>query len=166
MAGKNPTYIDSAIYIAWIKGEDRGEGEIIHAILTNEITAVGSVIVRTEVMECDIPDDKRKLVAEVLSLPRLQLKAVTTRIADLAREIRDYYEAERRNGRKDLPKIETPDAIHLATAIYYNCPRLITLDGVKRNRKPSKLILLNGTIAGKYPLEICGPEEGQKAWSL
>lgn len=165
MAGKVPDYIDSAIYIAWIKGEDRGEGDIIHAIANKNIVAVSSVLARTEVLECRIPPEKRAIVEDVLSPPRLQLKAVSLRIADLAREIRDYY-TEARIKHKDLPLIGTPDAIHVATAIYYNCRRLITLDGVKGNGQKSKLLHLNGTVAGKYPLQVCEPKELQGAFSI
>lgn len=166
MAGKDVRYVDSAIYIAWIKAENRGEGDVIHTILNKKIIAVSSVLVRTEVLSLSIPPDKVEVVEKVLQPPRLQIKSVTTRIADLAREIRDYYAGMRKSGRRDLPSISTPDAIHLATCIYYECPIFVTLDGVKENGKRSKLLLLDGMVAGKYPLRICEPGEDQQAWSI
>jgi hypothetical protein len=42
----------------------------------------------------------------------------------------------------------------------------VTLDGVKKSKRPSKLLLLDGVVAGKYPLKICEPGEAQKAWSI
>jgi predicted nucleic acid-binding protein len=166
MTGKELNYIDSAIYIAWVRSEDRGEGDVIHAITNKQIIPVGSVIVRTEVLTLKLSAEKREILERVLSPPQLQLKSVTIRIADLAREIREYYANEIAGGRKELPAITTPDAIHLATAIYFKCQRFITLDGVKKSKNPSKLLLLNGSVAGKYPLRICEPAAAQKAWSI
>ena len=139
MAGKAITYVDSAVYIAWLKSEERGEGDVIHAILNKKVIAVSSVIVRTEVMATFVPAEKAETLAQIIGPPRLQIKSVTTRIADLAAEIRGYY-AKARVEKKDLPLVGMPDAIHLATAIYYECPRFVTLDGVNvalGHRRPS-----------------------------
>lgn len=93
--------------------------------------------------------------------PKVQVKDISSPILDLAREIRNFYQEEKRSGRTNLPTVETPDAIHLATAIYYDCPRMFTFDENDRiegaGRPKRGLIPLSGNVAGRYPLIIQKP---------
>jgi hypothetical protein len=64
-----------------------------------------------------------------------------------------------------LPTLGTPDALHLATAIWHGCDKLWTFDeNDKKSGKSAKrgLIPLTGTVGGKYPLCIELPDASPK----
>ena len=90
----------------------------------------------------------------------MQIKDVSSPVIDLATEIREYYQVLKLSRRSNLPTLETPDAIHVATAIHFNCDMLFTFDEADRETGclPKRgLIPLSGIIAGRYPLEIRKP---------
>jgi hypothetical protein len=79
---------------------------------------------------------------------------VNARIARIAHDIRDFY-ARRNDG---LPTLTTPDALHLATAIAYECAAFYTLDAKNRPDKNRSLLSLSGgLVAGRYRLEVAKP---------
>jgi len=57
--------------------------------------------------------------------------------------------------------VETPDAIHLATAITYEADEFHTLDGAGKKKRSTDLLKLGTKIAGRYNLLICKPEGPQ-----
>ena len=65
------------------------------------------------------------------------------RRADRAHEIRDYYKSKGR-------VMETPDSIHLASAILYEAEVFYTFDGEGKKKRPTraKLLSLSGDVAG------------------
>jgi predicted nucleic acid-binding protein len=142
-------YLDTTILIAWIKGENRPNNEMIgveycfERIKNSEIKAISSVITDTEILSGHFPPNKKDQVERTLSRMRnFEYINIDRRISRLASEIRDFYSAIRRN-------IETPDANHLATAIHYNVNALYTFDA-------DDLLPLNGNVAG-HNLLICKP---------
>jgi hypothetical protein len=99
----------------------------------------------------------------LLKPPKVQIKDSTVPVMDLAHEIRDYYQVLKKKKMTDLPTVDTPDAIHLATAIIYECGWFFTFDKNDRrgNRPRRALIPLSGNVAGKFKIVICKPDIDQ-----
>ena len=150
-----------------LTGEQRKGDESRHVagfaveLERREIISVTSALTRTEILECTLTNQQRQIMERLIRPPKVQVKDVSSQILDLAREIRNFYQEERRAGRTSLPTVETPDAIHLATAIYFDCPRMFTFDELDRDdgttRPKRGLIPLSGNVAGRYPLIIEKP---------
>ena len=142
-------YLDTSVLLAWIKNENRPNNELdgvaycMERIESGEIKALTSVNTLVEICEGEIPPEKKAILDRTFGPRRgLEQVAVDHRIAPLARDIRTYY---RQQGRR----LESPDAIHLATAIHFRVDALYTFDG-------DDLLRLNGNVAG-YNLVICKP---------
>ena len=76
---------------------------------------------------------------------------MSRRIVIIDNEIRDYiYDGIN-------PNLDLPDAIHLASAISFNCISLYTLDGTREDRKGLGLLQVEQPIAGKYNIQILKP---------
>jgi PIN domain len=94
----------------------------------------------------------------LLRPPKIQ---ATAPIMDMAAEIWDYYQRLKDGGGSNLPTVETPDAIHLSTAIHYDCKFFYTFDerDIPGGTRPKRgLIPLSGNIDDCYPLIICKPK--------
>lgn len=167
MAGKaSIVYVDSCVFISMLNGEQRKGDESKHvagfaAELENrEAIAVTTALTKTEILDCTLNPQQQTTMERLMKPPKVQIKDVTAPVMDLAREIRNYYQAEKASGLSNLPTIETPDAIHLATAIYYDCPTLFTFDEIDHpgGKNPKRaLIPLSGLVAGRYEIKICKP---------
>ena len=167
MAGAKPIiYVDSCVFISMLTGEQRKGDESRQVagfaieLERREVIAVTSVLTQTEILDCYLSPQQRDIMNRLICPPKVQVKDASQPIMALTREIRDYYLQEKLAGRSNLPTIETPDAIHLATAIYFDCPTLFTFDendhpGGKNPKRA--LIPLSGLVAGRYPLTICKP---------
>lgn len=177
MAGSSSVaYIDSCVFIAAITGEKRKNDESEHVagvmgeLERRELIAVTSALTRTEILECTLTDQQKAVLDRLIAPPKTQVKDVTRPILDLAAEIRNHYQEERRAGLTNLPTVETPDAIHLATAIYFDCPIMFTFDEndvpEKKARPKRGLIPLSGLVAGRYELQITKPYSATKGLSL
>ena len=63
-------------------------------------------------------------------------------------------------------KLKAPDAIHLATAFYFDCPMMFTFDendvGEGKSRPKRGLIPLTGLIADRYEIAITKPYSASK----
>jgi hypothetical protein len=70
-------------------------------------------------------------------------------VNDRSAAIREYHQNRGK-------KIETPDAIHLATAVLYKADEFQTMDGLDKRGKPKRILGLSGDIGG-YPLFITQP---------
>lgn len=167
MAGSKPiVYVDSCVFISMLTGEQRKGDKSRHVagfameIERKETIAATSVLTQTEILYCTLTPQQRSVMERLIWPPKVQVKDASQPIMTLSREIRDYYQAEKLAGRSNLPTVETPDSIHLATAIYYDCPTMFTFDendhaGGKNPKRA--LIPLSGLVAGRYPLTICKP---------
>jgi predicted nucleic acid-binding protein len=130
------------------------------AIERKELVAVTSTITKVEVLSCKLNDRQKEILKRLLRPPKIQVKEASDPITELAAEIRDYYLELKQNGASNLPTVETPDAIHLSTAIYYECDAFYTFDEVDEpngSRPKRALIPLSGNVAGRYSLLICKP---------
>jgi hypothetical protein len=113
------------------------------------------------VLECKLNEQQQTVMKRLLRPPKIQVKEASAPIMDLAHEIRDYYQRLRNDGNSNLPTVETPDAIHLSTAIIYECPVFYTFDendAPSGSRPKRALIPLSGNVANRYPLIICKPK--------
>lgn len=149
-----------------LTGEQRPGDESQHvAGLAGEIDnkqflALTSALTRMEILECTLTAQQREVMERLIRPPKVQVKDVAQAVLDLGHEIRNFYQELKASGQSNLPTVETPDAIHLATAIYYGCDTFFTFDANDHpgGSKPRRaLIPLTGTIAEKYPLTICKP---------
>lgn len=122
-----------------------------------KIIAVVSSIVKVEVLEADMLPQQREVYEGVMRRKRqVQVKDVTNDITNLAAEIRNYYKDQRNKNPLAIKPPSTPDAIHLATAIYYGCEKFYTFD--ENDKKDNcGLLKMTNPIAGKYNIEITKP---------
>lgn len=148
-------YWDSCVYIDCIQqtpGRHDVLDEIIEEAKNNRIILVASTLVLAEVSKLDgltisIAEQARK-IRDFFENNFIQVRGVTRRIAEEASDL----------GRKH--SIKPADAVHVATALDYECVSLQTFDGVPKCH--GKLIGLDGKI-GNPPLKIEVPrviEEG------
>lgn len=177
MAGSpSIAYIDSCVFIAAITGEQRPGDEAQHVagvmaeLERRELVAVSSALTRGEILDCALSEQQKAVLERLLRPPKTQIKDVSAPIIDLATEIRNFYQQQKIDGKTNLPTVELPDAIHLATAIYYDCPVMFTFDANdKREGKPRPkrgLIPLSGLIADRYELTIMKPHSDTKGLSF
>jgi predicted nucleic acid-binding protein len=145
-------YWDANLFLAWLinekrkKGEMEGLAEVAWMVDHNEAVIVTSVITRTEVLESKMSRQAQDLFLALCKRPNVVLIDVNVRIADLAREIRDFYA-------KRSQRLRVPDATHLATAIAAMVDEFHTFD-------EDDLISKNGNVAG-HNLTICKPRGAQ-----
>lgn len=165
MSGTRPLiYADSCIFIAWLQNEQRKPGEmegvtgLVKAVDDREIILVTSVMTDSELIKLD--QAQMAMYERFKRRRNVEVKAIDNRVSGLSREIRAYYQGLKDEGHSDLPTLQTPDAIHLATAIHWGCEKLFTFDENDEaggSRPKRGLIPLSGTVAGKYQIEICMP---------
>lgn len=108
------------------------------------------MVTKVEVLKSRLAEDAIRLFGELFKRRNVILVSLDARIADLAHDIRDYYQRIGKN-------VRTADAIHLATAIYYGVEKFYTFDGTGRR---SGLISLSGNVAG-HDLIVCAPMVSQ-----
>ena len=103
----------------------------------------------TEVLKGKMTDEQRDRFTKLFQRRNVVQVDVTTRVLDLSEKIRNWN-----------PKISSPDAIHLATAILYEADEFHTTDGGGKRKRAGDLLPLDGNVAG-HPLKICKPQAMQ-----
>jgi predicted nucleic acid-binding protein len=125
-------------------------GEIVREVEAGQADLFTSAIIKTEILEGKMTDAQRALFSKLFQRRNVIQVDVTTRVLDLSNHIRNWN-----------PKISSPDAIHLATAILYEADEFHTTDGGgKRRKRAGDLLPLDGNVAG-HPLRICTPRAKQ-----
>ena len=167
MSGKGDiVYFDSCIFIAHLKKEERqdphdmaGVKDLISKIDRSEIQLATSVLTLSEVLESGVPPGTREDFKQLWGRQNCHLIEVNRDIAEIAHTIRDYYQQQQ----DELPTLKTPDAIHLATAIFFGCEKFYTFDRNDQRGRNRALIPLSPLVAGRYQLTIekPTPEGGQ-----
>ena len=155
MPGKVPVYYwDSCLFLAWLKDEERKQGEmdgvreVVDRAKRREIIIITSVLTAVEVLSSKIPAGMDTLFKGMMK--RVTQIGMDIRVAGLAHDVRNYYVTQ---GGKT---VSTPDAIHLATAILHRVNEFHTFDS-DNSRGSLGLIQLSGEVAGNK-LTICKPE--------
>jgi predicted nucleic acid-binding protein len=148
-------YWDSCIFISYISGENRdqfevaGIDDVVKDVDLNKIILVTSVVSRVEVLK-DLGDKREKYIA-VLQNPNIQEIDVNKVIGQMAGDIRYQFQQAGKN------RLTTPDAVHLATALWAEVDEFHTFDGCG---KPPGLLDLNGHTILKG-LKIVKPHSTQ-----
>lgn len=160
MAGADPKYYwDTCIFLAWIQDEERPSGEmdgvreVVARAKRRECTILTSVLTLTEALQSKLPVGMDRLFADLLK--RTQRIGMDIKVAELAHDIRNYYTVN--SAQYGGKKLQTPDAIHLATAILYRADEFHTFDSGKKDAKSLGLIDLSGNVGG-HRLTICKPQ--------
>jgi predicted nucleic acid-binding protein len=162
----SPVYWDACIFIHWLKGTgEPGVAEQFRKLHAKELAAVTSALTLVEVLECDIPDERKHLLQILKQMPdRLTIVSVSTKEAEHAHEIRNHYKV------LDGRKVQTADAVHLSTAVLNECEALYTFDK-KLTRLPTNAAILRGMrveppphppVSEQAPLPGVPREEGIK----
>ena len=152
-------YWDTCIFITWLKNENTTPGlldginEVIKSVEKKESNIITSVITYTEMLHCKFSDDNYRKFEDIFKRPNIIACETTENIAKIAGEIRNYY--------RNRPN--TPDAIHLATAITFEVEELHTSDG---SGKKSGLISYNGKVASKYNIKIVNHQRLNIVWRI
>jgi predicted nucleic acid-binding protein len=139
-------YWDTCLFLAWLKDEERKVGEmdgvrdIIQRMKRRDARVMTSVLTMVEVLAAKIPVGIDSPFKDLLK--RVSRQSMDIRVAALAHDLRNHYAMSGQN-------IETPDAIHLATAIQYRADEFHTFD--------AKLLALSGSVGG-HKLIVCKPE--------
>jgi len=156
-------YWDTGLFIAMITNERRNDPADLQGIHEQVrliekdpplLYMATSVITLTEILRIKLLPTAVQTFEQIFQRQNCQMYDVNVRIAYVAQEIREFY-----SGRNDdLPTIETPDALHLATAIVYDCQTFYTLDMKDRLGKGRSLLSLSGKpVAGRYHIEVSKP---------
>lgn len=132
-------YWDTCVFISYmIGGTDRTQAEmagiesIISEFEANKLLLVTSVMTRVEVLY-DLYEEEKK-TKFINLMKRLEEIEVHHPIANLANSIRSQFK------QTGIGRLKSPDAIHLATALWANVNELHTFDG---NGDQSGLISLD-----------------------
>lgn len=148
MSGREIYYLDSCIFLAWLRDEPRPPGEmdavrdLTQNIQKNLVSVMTSTITLTEVTESKMAVGTLEMFNSLISRRNMSRIAVDARIARHARVLRDHY-----SGRSDITPVKktlsVPDAIHIATAILYKATKFYTFDG-RHSGNSLGLLKLNG----------------------
>lgn len=155
-------YFDTNIFLDWLnRNQSRPDSNAVFGlmqnVLQNQVNLVTSQITRLEILECKTDSTAYKTWIRLQGRRNVAVQAATSKIMDITLEIRDYYQSQKESGAISKRTISVPDAIHVATAIYYNVDEMFTFDAGKTDKKtlsPSDLV---SPIAGKYVLNISVP---------
>lgn len=158
MTGGSLYYWDTCMFLAWLNDEARKSGEmdgvreVIGRARKREARIMTSVLTSVEVLSAKIPAGLDVLVIDLLK--RVNRVNVDAKVATIAHEIRNFHAPRPQEFAGKT--LSTPDAIHLATAIFYRADEFHPFDE-KGSGKNLGLIPLSGNVANHRPT-ICKPE--------
>jgi predicted nucleic acid-binding protein len=146
---------DANIFIALMnpKSYDVSVITSIHTLLglvdNGEVYAVCSSLIPTELL-----DGSLELMEARCDGRKGELVDVDPQIASMARRIRNKIVRKTKSGNHKC--LETPDCIYLATAVYYDCAAMVTLDGFGDHERHS---MLNSAdeIFKEFKLRVISP---------
>lgn len=179
MSGIDIEYWDTCVFLALLKREEHRPGELQYLeeqalrFDMGVLALVTSSITLAEVLQSKQTPEQWNRVSKIFARANFQFVDANHRVCELASEIRDYYLRNpiQTDSGKDL-RLMTPDAIHIASAIVANTSakqsiKLLTFDD---RDKPGKndiaLTRLNGSVAGRYTLEIGRPQVSRQQAAL
>lgn len=158
MSGNKPIiYFDSCIWIALITQEQRKDpaetaaiAGLVSCMERKEFIVVSSSLIFAEVLESTLTDQQKQIFQGVTKRKTVvQIKDAARPIMDLCGEIRNFYRAQKQRDPEHTKIPSIPDAIHISTAIYYECTHFYTLD--------DGILSLANPIAGRYTLSMTRP---------
>lgn len=123
-------YWDTCVFISYIIGgidrtpaEMSGIDNIVNEVEANRIILVTSVMTRVETLYDLYDKEKRNKFLNIFKRPNIQEIEVHHPIANLANSIRSQFK------QLGITRLKSPDAIHLATAMWANVDEFQTFDG-------------------------------------
>ena len=158
---KKLLYWDACIFLAWLKNEERAEGEmpgllsLAQEVEKENFSVITSVITITEILPACSGEEVVTEFKKLFQRSNFRMVNVDERIATKASEIRDHYVGKAK--REKVASIKLADSFHLATAITLGVSRFHTFDG---SHEKQGLLDLNGNVAG-HPLVIEKPHTAQ-----
>jgi PIN domain len=161
-SGRYIHYFDTCIFLHWLSDPQKDADVVdgIEQIVTNaeqhgSVIIVTSVITRIEVLNARMAPDAADRFNSMLGQFVVQTVNVDPRVAQLAHDIREFYMLQ-----TPAIKIATPDCIHLATAIHFECDEMNTLDGSGKHPRASDLLRFSGNVmGGKFTIPITKPRK-------
>ena len=165
-------YFDACVYLAYLRNEESHYGKAriraIEAIWKQSerggAAVLTSAITLTEVLAHKLNAKAEKKFIQIIQSGIHQCEDVTPPISMRARQYRDYYQANPvkcPHGEGIRSDLTTPDAIHLATAVIFNCEQFLTFDGSSSGRKNTIGLLWLENKVGNDSLIISQPEQLQ-----
>lgn len=155
-AGKQIIYWDTAVWLAWLLGETQwpdtviaGIQDVVQHLEQERLLLFTSSITRSEIYQGKLSPQQKNNWASIMRRSDVREVAADSRINDRSSAIREYHQSRG-------TKIQTPDAIHLATAVLYKADEFQTMDGLDNKAKPKRILALNGDVGG-YPLTVVHP---------
>jgi len=152
-------YWDTCVFLAWIKQEENKRdylGDIEQLLRDNRagnLILVTSQITRVELWRTNLDEAQCKLLDEALGRSWNIVYDVDGPVARKAHDIQTKFA-----GDPDEEKFpETPDALHIATAILARADEFHTFDDGKNNKKAKFPILSKTAHAYLDRLTICKP---------
>ena len=153
-------YWDTCVFLAWLKNEDRPGTEmadlasVVDEIEKRNFHLITSVTTKIEVLPKRSGEEVMTKFNKLFKLRNVDEVVIDERIANKAREIREYYiESGKRS-------IGLADTLHLATAIIRKASVFHTFDDGKSNKRRLGLLELSGNVAG-HSLKIEKPHTQQ-----
>lgn len=167
---KEHIYWDTCVFLAWLKDDEvhdpsvrDGIEETIKRVNRNEVELITSVITYVEIVKHTLTEKARKKLKTLFDRENVNFIELTVRIAEMAMSIRSYHMLEKQPDGHSANDIQTPDAVHLASAITFGANLFNTLDGSGR-KKHRKILSLSQPIGGKYLLRLEVPCEKQASF--
>ncbi|MCY4200253.1 MAG: PIN domain-containing protein [Gammaproteobacteria bacterium] len=155
MAGIDRLCWDSCIFYAAPKGEEHRVGELealkerTRQFNDGQLEILASTLVLTEVRSSKLTEEEYMNFESTMRRSNALLVDVNPRIASLAAELRDKYRTE--NGKY----LSAPDAIHVATAIVFNC-EMWTTDAANKKHEAGILTFAD-SIQQDYGVKLRRP---------
>ena len=146
MPTKPNYYWDACIFLAWLQderpprrqpGDMEGLAEIVDQIERGEARVVTSALTLTEVLNANFTEEQKGRFEGALQRPSCVVINADQRVTKLAAEIRENFRGEGR-------RIQTPDAIHLASALIVAADVLHTFD--------DQMLVLDGRVLNATPV--------------
>jgi predicted nucleic acid-binding protein len=151
MGGKNPrvVYWDTNVFISLYGGSATRTAEEWRGIEywrdladVGDATIVTSTLTYAEVLECHMSEDDYQKFHLFMSSYSVEVKDATLGVMRKAKELREHFMVQRRKGGE--LNLCTPDAIHVATAVIFECTEFHTFDA--RNKRGCHGLLRLGTL--------------------
>lgn len=159
MDGIERYYWDSCIFLAWLRNENRKEGEMagikdyVRRLQNREIRVMTSAITYAEVTASKLPVGVDQQFLDLMRSTKVDVIGADIRVTKMARDLRDYYSSQPE--RFNSKTLCAPDAIHLASAIIYQASEFHTFDGSNKGGTLG-LLRLDGDVGG-HKLSVCKP---------
>ena len=135
--------------------------EHIELCQNGSVVIAASVIARAEILESSLTQSQKEKLDGLFKRRTFRLIQVNRAVAAYAHDIREHF---RPKARDELPTVSTPDALHLATAIYMGgCREFYTFDAKDEYPKEGKtngrrgLLPLNGFMQRHYGVTVEKP---------